>query len=134
MGIFADISAALDGHLNTLTNAPPIAWPNGTYTPVEGTLYLRVTHSPITAQTVTHDYAENHGGTYLVTVFAPAGKYKGEALTMADAVADHFAGTRKLTYGGVTATVRAVSTATPVREGAWFSMPVAIAYDCYATR
>jgi len=134
MSIFTDISAALDGRLNTLTNKPPIAWPNAPYTPSEGVLYLSVTHSPTATINATQDYIEAHGGIYQITVYAPSGSYKAQSLGIADDIADHFSAQRTLTYKSRKVKIRSVSQATPIRDGAWYAIPISVDYDCYTVR
>jgi hypothetical protein len=131
MSAFAGVSAALSGHLNAMTNKPPVAWENASYKPVEGVTFIRETILPsdtIQGSLGSTGY-DQHLGVYQVDVFAPAGKGKGEAIQMADSIADHFKRGTDLTHNGVTVRLGNVSRRSGLRDGSWWIVPVSIRYS-----
>lgn len=134
MNVLQNISGALDGHLNTLSNLPPVAWANSDYSPSEGTTFLSV--DLLTGNTVndTLNYRENHVGVYQVVVVAPAGEYKAEAQGLADSIANHFLASRELTYNGLTLKINTASFSAGFIDGAWYQIPVTVNYRAYIQR
>lgn len=133
MSVFLDISAALDGRLNTMTSVPPVAWDNDTYEPTIGTLYLRPTNIPgDTLQSTLGDTGQDvTNGIYQVDVFAPLGEGKNEATVMADLVADRFKRGTDMVYNSRTVTVRSVSRQAANTSGGWYQIPVVIVYRAF---
>lgn len=105
--VFFDISAMLDGRLNSMVGLPDVAWQGKKYDPVIGTLYLRPTN--LQGPTIAVTNQDETRGIYQIDIFAQAGKGKNAALIMADKVADHFKQGTILTYGGQNGCVRNVS-------------------------
>lgn len=134
MSVLQNISGALDGHLNTMVDLPPVAWPNSDYSPSEGIIFLSVDLLTASTSNIDLSYLENHAGVYQVTVVAPAEQYKAESQALADKVADHFLSTRQLTYNGLTLKVDTASFSTGFIDGAWYQIPVSIAYRAYIQR
>lgn len=134
---FLDISAALDVNLNTLAtaNSIDVAWENEGYTPVTGIAYLRATLLP--ADTAGVGMADNssdeHLGIYQVDVFTPTDDGKGQAVNLADDIADQFKRGTELTYNGVTVRIKTVSRSSGSRDGSWFIVPVSIQYYSFTT-
>ncbi len=133
MSVFLDISAALDGQLNTMPSLPPVAWENKTYEPILGTLYLRATN--IQGDTTQGSLGTNGEdltiGVYQVDVFAPAGEGKNEALVMADNIANHFKRGTDLTYNSRVVTVTSAQRGPTNQADGWFQIPVEIIYRAY---
>ena len=133
--VFADISAALDLRLNTLTGQSPIAWENTAYIPVKDTLYLRPTILPaLTLQAglgVTG--IDAYIGIYQIDIFAPAGKGRGEAEIKADAVADHFKRGTDLSKNGKTVRLGNVSRNSGIRDEDRFIISISINYMAHVT-
>jgi hypothetical protein len=122
------ISTALSTHLKAMTGLPPVAWENATFTPTNGTLYLRENtlfagDIPIgigfgdTVQKV---------GIYQVTVCAPLNGGKFPAFDMADKVLTHFARGTKLTKESTITLITIGSVAPAMVDGNWFVVPVSI--------
>ena len=130
MSVFTDISAALDGRLNTLADSPPVAWENKEYTPTKSTLYLRPTNlaGSTTQSSLGTSGEDMNEGVYQVDVFAPAGRGKKAANDAADGVADHFKRGTDLTYNGRTVRVRSVSRGAGRNSNGWYQIPVIINY------
>lgn len=127
---FADISAALDARLNTMSSLPPVAWPNTGYTPIVGTLYLRphVLPNDTTQASAGASGLDRHEGIYQVDVLAQAGRGKLEATQMADTVANHFARGTTLSYNGVNVRTGPTSRTTGDIDGDRFIINVSIPY------
>lgn len=135
MSVFLDISAALDGQLNTMVGLPPVAWENVTYEPVMGTLYLRPTNIPgDTTQATMGDSGQDFTiGIYQVDVFAPSGGGKNSAVVMADLVADQFKRGSDLTYNTRVVTVTSARRGVASQEDGWYMLPVEIVYKSFTT-
>ena len=85
------IDAALESHLLTLANLPPIAWEDVSYKPSVGLAYLQVNqlrNTPI-EYGIANDIREDRG-ILQVTVVCPGGKGKVAAVALASRVAEHF--------------------------------------------
>jgi hypothetical protein len=115
-----DVSAALDGHLVTLPNAPQIAWPNVPFTAPAET-YLRVNNLPANGELYTFNYAQDVPGVYQVTVVSETSQGAGEAENQADAVMSHFRVTK---IGDVT--IESINVAPAVVTEDTFEIPVSI--------
>ena len=133
MTVFLDISAALDGRLNTMTGLPDVAWENYNYTPVAGTLYLRPTNLPGSTDQATLGTAGTDltTGIYQVDVFAEASKGKNAGLVMADNIANHFKRGTVLAYNGRTVKVTTVRRGLTDNSNGWYQVPVEILYRSY---
>jgi len=135
MSVFLDISAALDGRLNSMVGLPPVAWENTNYEPVVGTLYLRPTN--ITGDTNQATLGDSGTdltiGIYQVDVLAEAGKGKNTALVMADKIADHFKRGTDLTYNSRVVTVISVQRSVSTIDAGWYIIPVEIIYKSFTT-
>lgn len=133
MSRFLEPQVALDKHLNDLPSAPPIARENGTYTPVEGTLYIRPTHLPAPPIPVGMAYTDSirTPGLYQIDVFAPMGEGAGPALIVADAIAEHFSRGARLVNGDSTV-VLGIPAQEPARpSGAWHMVSILIPFDSF---
>ncbi len=131
---FQDFTQALEIRLDAINPKPPIAWPNQNYSPVTGTLYLQPSELPGTSSTATIDYSELQIGIYQIDVRAPIDTGAAEALSQAEAIADHFAAQRKLTRNGTEVRIKSISRNQGLRDGAWFVVSVSIVYDGYIKR
>jgi len=136
MSEFTNISAALDGHLNTMASVPPIAWENKTYKPVKGTLYIRPTLLPgnTVGATLSTAGTDEHVGIYQIDVISEATKGKNAAIVMADLVADRFKPVTEITYSGVTVRAVTVSRGAGVVESGWYKIPVTVRYLAFTTK
>ena len=131
--VFTKISAALDGHLNTMTSKPPIAWPNDAYEPVIGTLYARPTN--LQGDTFAETGFDRTNGIYQIDIFAPSGKGKSEANTMADLIADRFKQDTDITYSSQTVHVKTCSMRNVSNtEQGWYQVIIEVSYYCFSAR
>lgn len=131
MSRFLEAQVALDMRLNDLSGLPPVARENGDYVPVEGTLYIRPTNLPALSVPVGMANTDSirTPGIYQVDVFAPLGGGAGPALTVADAIAEHFSRGLRLVNGDSTV-VLGIPAQEPARpSGAWHMVSVLIPYD-----
>lgn len=116
--------AALDARMNSLNVAgAKIAWPNMPLAAQTGPYYA-VAFLPAAVSPELHG-ADHESGIYQVSVFVPAGSGIGPALTMAQAVADHF---KRQNLSGVSCGVPTI--APPVQESNWLQVPVSIPFVC----
>ncbi len=131
---FLDISAALDNHLNNMVGLPSVAWPNKSFTPVAGTIYIRPTQ--LTGDSIpTTNTDDMNIGIYQIDIFTEAGQGKAEIQAMADLIADRFKVDTQMTYNGVTVEVKTVSQK-PARNNndGWYQMPIEIVYYSFTVR
>lgn len=136
MSAFLDISAALNGRLNTLTGSTPVAWENYPYEPAQGTMYLRPTLIPDDTETATMgtNGTDEHSGVFQIDVMAPAGGGRGAAYVKADSIADHFKRETELTYNGRLVRCLNVSINTATQDNGWFMLPVRVDYLSYTDK
>lgn len=131
MTVFFDISAALDGNLDSMSGKPPIALENGKYTPVMGTLFVRPTLIPgdTIQASLGSTGTDQSVGIYQIDIFSEAGEGKNEAIIMADLIADQFKRGTVMTYNSRTVRVMNVSRGSSVNNvDGWFQIPIVITY------
>jgi len=137
MSFFLDISAALDGRLNTMVGLPAVAWENKEYKPTVGTLYVRPTllTGGSIPETVGSAGRDLNIGVYQIDIFGEAEQGKNEVITMADTVADHFKHGTQMTYNGSTVEVKTVSQKQAINnKDGWYQAIVEIAYYSFTAR
>lgn len=132
MGTFANIQAALDTKLSSLSGLPAVCWPNTKYTPVEGTTFLRPTLLPNTSDLATLTAYQLHRGIYQIDIFVAAEKGPSAMLTLQDLIKSHFENGRRLTAGSDVIYIQAISPGQGIRENAWFKGHIDINYICYS--
>lgn len=132
MGVFSNIQRALDTHLNSLTDRPYVAWPNAKATPLNGSSYIRPTLLPANSDLYTLNDVNMNPGIYQIDIYAPLEKGLNSALTLADAIKDHFESNRRLTAGGDTVFIQNISLGSAERQDAWYRVFLEINYVCYS--
>lgn len=127
---FNDIQAAFDNRLNTLPGGYDIAWPNIPFEPQAGSTYIRPSFLPADTTQVGlgADGLDDTTGIYQIDVVYPAGTGRS---SIPDAVADHFSRGTVLSYNGTNVRIRSVSIAQALRDGAFYFVPVSIAFQTY---
>ena len=129
MTVFFDISAALDGNLNSMSSLPPVAWTNEQYTPTQGTLYLRPTLLPADSNAATiGDGTDINIGIYQIDIFSPADEGKNEIMLMSDTIAEQFKRDTVLTYNSRNITIRRTSQRYVGNFGGWLHFAVDVEY------
>lgn len=123
-----DVETAIGQHLEAMTGAPTIAWPNKSFTP--SGLYLEFRHAPntIVDNTISggFDYMQ---GIALVTVVSDANGFSTAANTLAQLVKDRFPKALRLPAGtGFVLINEPTSFGTPFQDGAYWRQPVRISY------
>lgn len=136
MSVFFNLSAALDGHLETLSGAPDIAWPNSQYEPAIGSSWVRPTLLPgdTAAATLGASGTDEQIGIYQVDVFTPLGAGKTAAFQLADSIAEHFKPVTELTYSGQMVRCVSVSIGAPEEAEGWYMLPVRINYLSFTAK
>lgn len=117
-----EVTAALDGHLATMSGLPDVAWHNISFEPDSSAIHLQVSMLPAdgTLYSITHQ--QDTPGIYQVSVAAPVGDGPGAAQEMADKVRDHFASNRLI--NGVH--IEAINFGPAQIEEQWYIIPVSI--------
>ena len=113
------ISAALSTRLNSLPSAPPIAFENAKYTPVEGTTWLRESYLPATSSTVGMEPGGSTDfiGVYQVSIYTPLDDYKLESHQLIDSITAHFARGTMLVFEGQAVVVEQVNVSQGLASG-----------------
>ena len=127
------ISAALSSRLNTLTDAPPIAFENVPFTPVEGTTWLRESYLPATSSTVGMEPGGSTDfiGVYQVSIYAPLDDYKFESHQLIVWFTAHFTRGTMLVFEGQSVVVEQVNVAQGLASGGWWLMPVSVNWRAF---
>lgn len=134
-GIYNEIQAALDGHLNTWAVSVDlsVAWENIAYEPTITEAFVKPAILP--AQPSTASLGENGlnrlTGVYQVSLFYPAWEGSGTARDTADSLISHFKRGTSLTSGGVTIEIERAWRSPAVQEPDWYQIPVSIAWFTY---
>lgn len=126
---FDEVESAIVARLVTLPSSPEVSYPNSSYTPAEGTAYLRLTNMP--GKTGSYSVGTNdtrYSGIAQIDCLYPAGGGRGAAMTMAASVGDHFAPGTALAYGDVCLTTEQPYVLQSYNDGAWFVVPVRVPY------
>lgn len=84
-----EVSAALDQHLASMSNLPPVAWPNVNFVPPD-TIHIAVMNMPADGVMYGLERKQNTPGVYRINIYAPANKGPAEAENLADEIASHF--------------------------------------------
>lgn len=125
-----DINAALNAHLATLPDLPPIAWPNRAFEPSGAPLWYEVTFLPrgTDAPFLADDSALDYGGVYQIAIMTQLGIDESEGLTQAGIIRAHFARGLKLTYGTASVRIRRTTVAPGMVDGSYYRIPVSVYY------
>jgi len=132
--VFANISGALDTHLDDMVGRPPVAWENKKFTPTIGELYLRPVNMQGDTVAVT-SLQDETVGVYEIEIFAPANEGKEEITKMADTIADRFKQDTAMTYLLQEVRVRNVKrgASRPSVDG-WVTLSVDVTYYAFSDK
>ena len=127
------ISAALSSRLNTLTDAPPIAFENVPFTPVDGTTWLRESYLPANSATVGLEPSGSTDfvGVYQISIYTPLDDSKFGAHQLIDDITAHFARGTMLVFEGQSVVVEQVNVAQGLASGGWWLMPVSVNWRAF---
>ena len=127
------ISAALSTRLGALASAPPIAYENAGYTPIEGTTWLRESYLPATSTTVGIGPSDSTDfiGVYQISIYAPLDDYKLEAHQLIDSITAHFVRGTVLTFEAQKVVIEQVDVSQGLASGGWFLMPVSVNWRAF---
>ena len=127
------ISAALSTRLNSLPSAPPIAFENAKYTPVEGTTWLRESYLPAASSTIGMEPggSTDFTGVYQVSIYTPLDDYKLESHQLIDSITSHFERGTVLTFDGQAVVVEQVNVSQGLASGGWWLMPVSVNWRAF---
>ena len=127
------ISAALSTRLNSLPSAPPIAFENAKYTPVEGTTWLRESYLPAASSTIGMEPggSTDFTGVYQVSIYTPLDDYKLESHQLIDSITAHFARGTMLVFEGQAVVVEQVNVSQGLASGSWWLMPVSVNWRAF---
>jgi len=126
---FDQIETALGQRLAEMTDCPPIAWPNKSFTP-SGVPYIEFRHAPVDRR----DEVIGGGfpyqiGLVLMTVVVPSGAFTGTANSIAQDIANRFPKALRMSTGSGNVVINApASLASGFQDGAYWRQPVRISY------
>lgn len=129
MPTFAEIENAIGQRLASMTNVPPIAWPNDSFVPGLDP-YLEFRRSPNGSfdPVIAGGYAYEIG-LALITVASPAGVFATASNDIAQQVANRFPKALRMTAGSGRVVINAPPSVAPgFQDGAYFRLPVRISY------
>jgi len=127
------ISAALSSRLNTLPDAPPIAFENVPFTPVDGTTWLRESYLPANSATVGLEPggSTDFTGVYQISIYTPLDDSKFGAHQLIDDITAHFARGTMLVFEGQAVVVEQVNVSQGLASGGWWLMPVSVNWRAF---
>ena len=127
------ISAALSSRLNTLTDAPPIAFENVPFTPVEGTTWLRESYLPAASSTIGMEPGGSTDfiGVYQISIYTPLDDSKFGAHQLIDDITAHFERGTVLTFDGQAVVVEQVNVSQGLASGGWWLTPVSVNWRAF---
>lgn len=131
MGIYTEISAALNTQLARLEIEFPIQWPNTDYLPIEGTLFVRPTLLPATGvlNTLAGSYLQK--GIYQIDVFCPLDMGMSVLTDITDIIYDLFSSDKVLTSNNQNIFIQDIVQGKAERTQGWYMGFVEIHYSCY---
>ena len=127
------ISAALSTRLNSLPSAPPIAFENAKYTPVEGETWLRESYLPANSATagLEPSGSTDFVGVYQISIYTPLDDSKFGAHQLIDDITAHFARGTGLDFDGQGVIIEQVNVAQGLASGSWWLMPVSVNWRAF---
>ena len=127
------IVKALSSRLNTLTDAPPIAFENVPFTPVDSVTWLRESYLPANSATVGLEPggSTDFVGVYQISIYVPLDDYKFGAHDLVDKITAHFARGTMLVFEGQSVVVEQVNVAQGLASGGWWLMPVSVNWRAF---
>ena len=132
--LFPEIEAALEAHLQGITDIPDIAWENGNYVPTVGVSYVEAFHIPTSREPATRGNAfrTKYQGVFRIECVVPSDKGTGAARDLTSKVITAFDNnTDLLLSSGKYATTRYATKETGTKEGAFYRVPVNIGWYSY---
>ena len=132
MGVFSNIQRALDTRLNQLIDRPFIAWPNTKFAPTAGASYIRPTLIQAKSELYTLNDVHMNQGIYQIDIYVPLEKGLNSALSLMDAIAEHFEEERSLVVGDDTVHIQQITPGDSERQDAWYRVYLEINYLCYS--
>lgn len=102
MSVYTNIQAALDVKLSSEAGATDVAWPNATFTPTQGEVYLEPILLPVSSNLETLNDYHRYAGIYQINVSTPAELGTATLNGWLDDLHDAFLSAGSLTAGGDT--------------------------------
>lgn len=134
MSYFKDIQIALDTRLAALTGGTPIAWESVTYTPVNGTAYIRPTLLLAPSSLLNLTDKQMQEGIYQIDLFYPSDGGMGDLLDKADAVYTHFKASTPLTSNSVDVHIKQIGRPAAARvEDGWLMSIIEVHFKTYVS-
>ena len=125
----AELRAALDGHLNSMLDKPPIDWDNVGLTQ-DGGLYLSQNLLPTETITVGIEVGGSDvlAGIYQITVNAPKGAGKAVYSAEIDRIKAHFVRSSTISAGSGRIAIHKVWSNNAIPDATYYRVPVSIRY------
>jgi len=131
--IMNDIRAALENHLRTMPEVPPIATPNMKFDPDEDTLFVRAQFVPRFRRPDVRgpQPMQRYEGFYNLLVCSPTYRGEGPGLSAADSLLSRFDATSDITRGGVTLRIDYAEVGLNYLDAPFFCTPVVVSWYTY---
>lgn len=134
MGAITELLQVFNDFLGAMPSVPPIAWENGDYKYVQGTLFLQAFHMPTSASPATLGPGGDimRGGIFQINVNAPSGQGPMKAAAIVDAILSYFKpGTNLTSTHGVQVKIRKVVPTGGFNDNDWYVVPISIYYTAF---
>lgn len=133
MSIMNKIRAALENHLVTMPDVPPVATPNVKFDPDESTLFLRAQFIPRVRRPDVRgpNPMQRYEGLYNILVCSPTYDGEGAGLAIADTLLQRFDATTDITRNGVTVRIDYAEVALSYQDSPFFCTPVVVSWYTY---
>lgn len=128
-----DIAHAFYKHYSTFTASIRMVSENESYSPRQGTPFLRTWLLPAETFQITlgQDGVNEYGGIFQISCVYPQALGWNDAKVMAGRLASHFYRGTRITYNDILVKVRRAWVDPGFQEDAWYIVPVSIMYWCF---
>lgn len=127
MGVFNNITNALNAKLASIPAIPQVMWPNEGKEPTQGVSFVRPTLLPAASQVYTLTDENYHSGIYQVDIYVKLKNGSSQALLIADAIREAY-NRQTLNSSGTRVFIQNISMSQAQREDAWWRVFIEINY------
>lgn len=134
--VYYRLSRALDGHLNLMSALPAIAWPNTSFKPTVGELWLRPTILPAESFPASIGiYGTNRlSGVYQIDIFSPLDAGRRPSVQMVDDIIEHFSRGLTIEVDNLVVHIEESWPSASNAEETWYHTPVNVNWYSYSER
>lgn len=131
--IYDKIRAALEVHLNSTPNLPPVAWENVDYSPATDAPFIKARLQPTSRRPSVKgsDPRHRYQGLYTLLCHFPEGKGPSANEDLVNTLIDRFNSTVDIPLDGVVVRIEYSEAQSSYSKTPWYVTPVTIAWFCY---